>query len=54
VERLTGDNRLVLGGLLWWADLPIEAPVSGDLYHAGFSQASVPLPLSSAILSKHR
>ena len=42
VERLTGYNRLVLGGLLWWADLPIEAPVSGDLYHAGFSQGVRP------------
>jgi hypothetical protein len=28
VERLTGYNRLVLGDLLWWADLPIKAPVS--------------------------
>lgn len=28
VERLTGYNRLVLNGLLWWADLPVRAPVS--------------------------
>lgn len=28
VERLTGYNRLVVGGLLWWADLPVVAPVS--------------------------
>jgi pimeloyl-ACP methyl ester carboxylesterase len=31
VERLTGYNRLVLSGLLWWADLPVKVPITGGV-----------------------